>query len=140
MEMSVKFNAIVPSSPEKITILSSCREWNPDSSGVQPALSRYTELLLRPANVTYGFMETGISLFNPDVFTGDDNFAVTLVTDGASPDICREDRREEIDLLPLAVLVNATIFKTMLSSTTRNLGCVEREVSIWRLSKDAATK
>jgi hypothetical protein len=138
MEMSVQFHANVVSSPEKIKNL------YPAGNGTLTSsrhFRRYTELLQRPANATCGFMETGISLFNRDMFTGDDGFAARLVTDGASPDICRENMQEEINFMPLAVLINAIIFKAMLlSSTATNLGYVEKKFSIWRLPKDPATK
>jgi hypothetical protein len=84
-------------------------------------------------------MKTEISLFDPDVFTGGDGFAMTLVTDVPSPNICREDTEQETDLLPLATLLRAAMFKAILSSTATNPGCIERWVSIWRLPKDAAT-
>jgi hypothetical protein len=53
-----------------------------------------TDLSLRPSNIAYGFTESEISLFNRNVFTGDDDFAATLVTDGPRPNVCREGTQE----------------------------------------------
>jgi hypothetical protein len=67
-------------------------------------------------------METEISLFNPEEFAGGDGFAAILVKDGPSPNICREDTRDESDFLPLAAFLRATMFKAKLSLTAKKLG------------------